>query len=279
MPKTIVFQSDFTYKEGAVAAMYGVVKQVDPDLEIIDLTHEIPKFDIWSASFRLHQVVPFWPKGTVFVSVVDPGVGTARKACVAKTKSGHVIVTPDNKTLTHIAKFIGLEEVREIPTQLRFASPYKTAVFHGRDVFGYVGALLASGQIEFEELGVPYQDYQANVLEEPRIEVDKLVGIVEILDPNFGNAWTNIPITWTKQVGIEFNDLVEIDIYEKERLALQLIVPYKATFGGVHVNEAVMYANELECLALAINQNSFINTYHIHQGPDWCICIKKASYV
>ena len=279
MPKTIVFQSDFTYKEGAVAAMYGVVKQVDPDLEIIDLTHEIPKFDIWSASFRLHQVVPFWPKGTVFVSVVDPGVGTARKACVAKTKSGHWIVTPDNKSLTHIAKFIGIEEVREIPADMRFASPYKTAVFHGRDVFGYVGALLASGQMRFEELKASYTDYQSFQLEEPRLEANTLVGIVEVMDPNFGNAWTNIPIPWAKQVGIEINDLVEIDIYEKERLALQLIVPYKSTFGGVHVNEAVMYANELECLALAINQGSFIQTYHIQQGPDWRICIKKASYV
>ena len=278
MSKTIVFQSDFTYKEGAVAAMYGVVKQVDPELEIIDLTHEIPKFDIWSASFRLHQVVPFWPKGTVFVSVVDPGVGTARKACVAKTKRGHYIVTPDNKTLTHIAKFIGIEEVREIPNTLRFASPYKTAVFHGRDVFGYVGALLASGQIDFEELGIPYQDYQSYDLEEPRIEDDKLIGIVEILDPNFGNAWTNIPIAWMRTLDIEFDDQVEVNIYEKDRLALQLIVPFKATFGGVHVNEAVLYSNELECLALAINQNSFINTYHIHQGPDWCICIKKVSY-
>ena len=279
MPKTIVFQSDFTYKEGAVAAMYGVVKQVDPDLEIIDLTHEIPKFDIWSASFRLHQVVPFWPKGTVFVSVVDPGVGTARKACVAKTKSGHWIVTPDNKSLTHIAKFIGMEEVREIPADMRFASPYKTAVFHGRDVFGYVGALLASGQMRFDELKESYTDYQSFQLEEPRLEADTLVGIVEVMDPNFGNAWTNIPTPWAKQVGIEINDLVEIDIYEKERLALQLIVPYKSTFSGVHVNEAVMYANELECLALAINQGSFIQTYHIQQGPDWRICIKKASYV
>ena len=278
MPKTIVFQSDFTYKEGAVAAMYGVVKQVDPNLEIIDLTHEIPKFDIWSASFRLHQVVPFWPKGSVFVSVVDPGVGTTRKACVAKTKSGQYIVTPDNKTLTHVAKFIGLAEVREIPASLRFASPYKTAVFHGRDVFGYVGALLASGQMKFEDIGVVYEDFQSYFLEEARIEEDKLVGIVEIMDPNFGNAWTNIPIAWAKNLDIDFEDLVEVNIYEKDRLALQLIVPYKSTFGGVHINEAVLYANELECLALAINQGSFINTYNIKQGPDWCICIKKVTY-
>jgi hypothetical protein len=277
MSKTIVFQSDFTYKEGAVAAMYGVVKQVDPDLEIIDLTHEIPKFDIWSASFRLHQVVPFWPKGTVFVSVVDPGVGTFRKACVAKTKSGQLVVTPDNKTLSHIAKFIGLDEVREIPATLRFDSPYKTAVFHGRDVFGYVGALLASGQLRFEDVGEVYTDFQTYTLEAPHIEKDRLVGIVEILDPNFGNAWTNIPIHWAKNLGIEWDDQVEIDIYEKDRLALQLILPYKATFGGVHEHEAVLYANELECFALAINQGSFIDTYRIHQGPDWCICIKKVS--
>ena len=72
----LVFQTDFTYKEGAVAAMYGVVRSVDRDVEIITATHEIPQYDIWSASYRLSQYVPFWPKGTVFVSVVDPGVGT-----------------------------------------------------------------------------------------------------------------------------------------------------------------------------------------------------------
>ena len=102
MKPIIVLQTDFTYKEGAVAAMKGVIKTIDPSLEIIDLTHEIPQFDIWSASFRLYQVIHFWPKGTIFVSVVDPGVGSSRKACVAFTKSGHVIVTPDNKTLTQL---------------------------------------------------------------------------------------------------------------------------------------------------------------------------------
>ena len=107
MKPILVFQTDFTYKEGAVAAMYGVVKSVDRTLEIIDGTHEIPKFDTWSASYRLSQYMKFWPKGTIFVSVVDPGVGTKRRAAVAKTKDGYYIVTPDNGSLTHIKRNIG----------------------------------------------------------------------------------------------------------------------------------------------------------------------------
>ena len=86
MKPILVFQTDFTYKESAVCAMYGVVKSVDRELEIIDGTHEIPQYDIWSASYRLYQSMKFWPEGTIFVSVVDPGVGTARKACVAKDR-------------------------------------------------------------------------------------------------------------------------------------------------------------------------------------------------
>ena len=100
----LVFQTDFTYKEGAVCAMYGVCKSVDRTLELIDGTHELPQYDTWSASYRLYQSMKFWPKGTIFVSVVDPGVGTARRACVAKTSDGYYIVTPDNGSLTHVKK-------------------------------------------------------------------------------------------------------------------------------------------------------------------------------
>ena len=112
MKPILVFQTDFTYKEGAVCAMYGVVKSVDRELEIIDGTHEIPKFDTWSASYRLYQSMQFWPKGTIFVSVVDPGVGTKRRASVALTKDGYYVVTPDNGSLTHLKNYVGIQEVR-----------------------------------------------------------------------------------------------------------------------------------------------------------------------
>ena len=104
----LVLQTDFGLADGAVAAMYGVAYTVDPKLTIANLTHEIPAYDIFAASYRLLQTIKYWPPQTVFVSVIDPGVGSARKSVVAKTKTGHYIVTPDNGTLTHVSNHIGL---------------------------------------------------------------------------------------------------------------------------------------------------------------------------
>ena len=83
----VVFQTDFGTKDGAVAEMKGVALSVDPSLQLFDITHEIPTYNIWEAAYRLNQAAPYWPAGTVFVSVVDPGVGTERKSIVLKTKS------------------------------------------------------------------------------------------------------------------------------------------------------------------------------------------------
>ena len=102
--KIIVFQSDFGLKDGAVSAMKGVAMGVSADLKLFDLTHDIPAYNIWEAAFRLQQTVPYWPAGTVFVSVVDPVVGTDRKSVVMKTGTGQFIVTPDNGTLTLLAR-------------------------------------------------------------------------------------------------------------------------------------------------------------------------------
>src|SRR5579872_5811894 len=112
--KIVVYQSDFGLKDGAVAEMKGVAMSVSPELRLFDLTHEIPAYNIWDAAYRLQQTVPYWPAGTVFVSVVDPGVGTARKSVVLKTKTGQYIVTPDNGTLTLIAESLGIAAIREI---------------------------------------------------------------------------------------------------------------------------------------------------------------------
>ena len=103
----LVLQTDFGLQDGAVAAMYGVSLGVNPDLKIYNLTHEIETYNIWDASYRLVQTLQYWPEGTVFVSVVDPGVGSDRKSIVAKTKDGKYVVTPDNGTLTHIHSNIG----------------------------------------------------------------------------------------------------------------------------------------------------------------------------
>ena len=109
------------------------------------------------ASYRLIQTMSFWAPGTVFVSVVDPGVGSERESVAVLTKTGHVIVTPDNGTLSHIAKEIGILERRRISeTVNRLKGTEKTSIFHGRDLFAYCAARLASGVIDFEGVGPEY---------------------------------------------------------------------------------------------------------------------------
>src|ERR1700685_2732148 len=136
--KIVVFQSDFGLKDGAVSEMKGVAMGVSPELKLFDLTHEIPAYNIWDAAYRLQQTVPYWPAGTVFVSVVDPGVGTARKSVVLKTTTGQFIVTPDNGTLTLVAETLGIGEIREIDEQVnRRPESRNSYTFHGRDVYSF----------------------------------------------------------------------------------------------------------------------------------------------
>lgn len=271
--KLIAMMSDWTYAEGAIGACKGVIKSIDPLIEIIDITHEIPNYDIYAASYRLKQVLPFWPKEAVCMVVVDPGVGTSRVGVVAKTKQGHLIVTPDNGTLTHIHATLGLSEVRAIRPELRLSSPHQTNVFHGRDIFAYVSALLASQQLNFEEVGPQHAPTCFN-LNVPTQNVDYLSGIIEIVDPNFGNAWTNIPVAWLKSWDLTIEDKVEICI-QSEGFELILECSFAPTFGHVKPNECVLYHNELDCVAIALNQASFIKTYHVSYGPQWTITLRR----
>ena len=269
MKPLLVFQSDFTYAEGAVGAMYGVVKTVDPSIEIMEITHNIPKFDIWSASFRLYQVIPFWPDNTIFVSVVDPTVGSDRKACVALLKNGQMIVTPDNKTLSHVDKWIGIEKFVEIDPKFKFKSAYRTSVFHGRDIFGYVGALLASGQETLESIGKEYKDIQKFELTEPYFANDRIMGTIENVDPNFGNVWSNIPDSMAKEIGLTKGDHITVCIYHDKKLRLKQHIRYGANYASVDLYQPILYVNELEKLSLALNQGHFAHEYNVGQGQSW----------
>jgi S-adenosylmethionine hydrolase len=268
----LVFQSDFTYAEGAVSSMYGVVKCVDRELEVFDGTHQIPRFDVWSASYRLFQSLPFWPKGTIYVSVVDPGVGTGRRACAALTASGHTVITPDNGTLTHLARHIGITEVREIDERRnRNPNTRGTAVFHGRDLFGYCAARLASGAISWEEVGPAYPTDEIVLLPlpEPSVSGDAVTGIIDVVDPNFGNAWTNVPVTLLESIGASLGDMLRVDISEGDRVVLSDTLPFVSTFGAVGEGQPLLYPNELMCLALALNQGSLVERLGIGFGPTW----------
>lgn len=275
----LVFQTDFTYAEGAVSSMYGVVKTVDRELEIFDGTHELPKFDTWSASYRLYQSLQFWPKGTIYISVVDPGVGTSRRACVARTTDGYYVVTPDNGALTHVKRYIGIEEVREIDeTVNRYPATRGVAVFGGRDVFGYTAARLASGIIDFAGVGpaYPVEEIVVHDIPEPSMEPGVVSGILEIDDPNFGNAWTNIPTALFEEAGFAYGDQVHVLLRHGEETVFDGPMQFDRSFGFVAEGEPILYNNELEKLALAVCQGSFTDRYSAAFGPDWKITIRRA---
>lgn len=278
MKPILVFQTDFTYKEGAVSSMYGVVKSVDPTLEIMDGTHELPQFDTWSASYRLYQSLRFWPAGTIYVSVVDPGVGTARRACVAKVSGGYYVVTPDNGALTHVKKYMGVEAVRQIDesvNRLRGKGTEGVSIFHGRDLFGYTAARLASGIIDYAGVGpeYPVEEIVTHPLPEPVGETGRLAGVIEIDDPNFGNLWTNIPTGFAHKHGFAYGETVRVEIFHGGERVFDQPLPFCQSFGDAKKGEPLLYNNELMRLALAVSQGSFERTFSIHCGGDWSIRI------
>lgn len=275
--KIVVFQSDFGLKDGAVSAMKGVSMGVSPDLKLFDLTHEIPAYNIWEAAYRLQQTVPYWPAGTVFVSVVDPGVGTERKSVVLKTSTGQYIVTPDNGTLTLIAESLGIAEVRQIDEAVnRRKGSQESYTFHGRDVYAYTGARLAAGVIRFDQVGplLPKQvvtiPYQKAVREGTKIK-----GTIAILDVQYGNIWTNIPEDLFQQLQPAFGELLHVALYHNGGLVYEGDMPYSATFGAVAVGKPMAYLNSLLQLSFALNQGSFAEVYKIGSGNDWSVEVSK----
>jgi S-adenosylmethionine hydrolase len=273
----VVLQTDFGVKDGAVAAMKGVATAVDDQLAVYDLTHEIPAFDIWEAAYRLHQVVPYWPAGTVFVSVVDPGVGTNRRSVVAKTKSGHFIVTPDNGTLTLLADAIGIAELRQIDEKMnRRAGSDSSYTFHGRDVYAYVAARLAAGKISFEGVGPLLSEPVVKISYQPAELTDSLIkGTIPALDIQYGNIWTNIPDSLLRRAGYKMNDSIAVQILYKDSLKYAGKMPLVQTFGAVPEGQPLCYFNSLMNWSVAINMGNFAQTHQISHGPDWRVQILR----
>lgn len=274
----LVLQTDFGLVDGAVVAMYGVAYGVDDKLSIHDLTHEIPPYDIFAASYRLYQTTKYWPAGTVFVSVVDPGVGSDRRSIIAETADHHFVITPDNGTLTHLAKFVGLKRVSVID-EAAHALPgsQESHTFHGRDIYAYNGAKLASGQITFEDLGTPLAADQIVMLPlgEVTQQEGQIAGTIDILDIRFGSLWTNIPLDAFKKLGVAPGELVQVSIYYHDQMRYQNQMPFTRTFAAVRVGEPLVYVNSLLNLGVAINQDSFSKLYHIGTGVDWHITVKR----
>lgn len=272
----LVLLTDFGTQDGAVSAMKGVAYSVSQDLLVSDLSHENPS--IFDGAYRLYQAEQFWPAGTVFVAVVDPGVGTPRLSVVLKTRTGHYFVGPDNGLLSLVAERDGIEGLRQIDESVnRRPGSDESHTFHGRDVFVYTGARLAAGVIGFDQVGpaLPPQKLIAIPYRKAQRSGNSLSGIIPVLDIQFGNVWTNIPKPLFDELGIRLGEAVHLKILHSGALVHEERIPYQRTFGEVALGKPLVYINSLLNVAVALNQSSYAAAHKIESGPDWTIEISK----
>ncbi|HRK07659.1 MAG TPA: S-adenosyl-l-methionine hydroxide adenosyltransferase family protein [Pseudobdellovibrionaceae bacterium] len=270
-PHAIVLMTDFGEFDGAVSAMRGVAHGVAPQTPIYDLTHQIPPYDIWSGAYRLKQTVKYWPPGTVFVNVVDPGVGTTRKSVALETLSGHILLGPDNGLFTLVAEDLGLKRVVNIEeSRQRLKGSEESYTFHGRDLYAYVGARVASGQVELEQLGERLPDVKRLDYQRAAIRGSRVVGMIPVLDPMYGNVWSNIPKSMVESWR-QGRAKIKVVIKKSGRQVWRGEVPIVETFGGVPEGQALAYYNSLLDFSVALNMRNFAAQHKISSGPDWTI--------
>jgi S-adenosylmethionine hydrolase len=275
----LVIQTDFGTKDGAVAAMKGVAFGVDPQLHVIDLSQENTPYDIWEGAYRLKQTAPYWPVGTVFISVIDPGVGTARASVVLKTRNGQYFVGPDNGTWTMVAEELGIEAVRRIDEKLnRRPGSEKSYTFHGRDIYVFTGARLASGVISFEQVGpllepkvvsLPYQKAQG--------DATHVAGAIPLIDFHYGNVWTNIPDETFAALQPQYGQKFLVVISHEGKEVYRGVMPYARTFGDVPEGQPLLYLNSLLDVAFALNMGNFSEKFGLKAGGGWTATVTRAQ--
>ncbi|MDP9082734.1 MAG: S-adenosyl-l-methionine hydroxide adenosyltransferase family protein [Pseudomonadota bacterium] len=268
----LVMLTDFGTRDGAVSAMKGVAYSVSQDLLIADLSHENPS--IFAGAYRLYQTEQFWPKDTVFVAVVDPGVGTARLSVVLKTRTGHYFVGPNNGLLSLVAERDGIEGLRQIDERInRRPGSDESHTFHGRDVFAFTGARLAANVISFEQVGPPLAPAALIGIAYRKAERvgNTLQGMIPILDVQYGNVWSNIPKALFDELHTPLGGAIRVRIYHNQTLIDESTMPYQRTFGEVPIGKPLVYVNSLLNLAVALNQGNYAAVHKIDSGPDWFI--------
>jgi S-adenosylmethionine hydrolase len=251
--------TDFGTVDDSVAICRGVMYSIMPDVRIVDLTHQVTPFSILEGARFLYGATPYYPAGTVFVVVVDPGVGSTRKAIVARTKRGQYFVLPDNGLLTLVEQRDGIESVHEIANAEWMIGTKLSSTFHGRDIFSPVGAHIARGD-DWTKAGpeMPVKDLVRLDLKVARLDERGLSAMVIATDGPFGNLVTNIDADDFLKLGYQRGREVPLTIDGKE-----MKIKFVKTFSDVPLNQPLLYIDSRGHLGLAVNQNSFAATYGI----------------
>jgi S-adenosylmethionine hydrolase len=256
-PPTVVFMTDFGVIDDSVALCKGVMYGIEPNLRIVDLTHQVTPFSILDGARFLYGSTPYFPAGTVFVVVIDPGVGSTRKAVVAKSKRGQYFVLPDNGLMTLVADRDGIEGVREITNRSWMIGAALSSTFHGRDIFSPVGAHLAHGQ-NWTDVGPELKELVRLDIKLPKVDAQGLSGDVIAIDGPFGNLVTNINADDFSKLNYSRGDSVPVSLGSEH-----ITVPFVRTFSDVAVGKPLLYIDSRGHIALAVNQASFAATYHV----------------
>jgi S-adenosyl-L-methionine hydrolase (adenosine-forming) len=258
-PPTVVFMTDFGVLDDSVALCKGVMYSIAPELRIVDLSHEVTPFSILDGARFLYGASPYFPAGTVFVTVIDPGVGSTRKAVVVKTKRGQYFVLPDNGLMTLVQDRDGVEAVREITNRDWMIGAALSSTFHGRDIFSPVGAHVAHGE-DWTSVG-PEVDMKRLVrlnVVASKLDEQGLSGEVIATDGPFGNLVTNISGEDFLKLGYGHGQNVHVTIGKTD-----MNIPFVRTFSDVPLKKPLIYTDSRGHLALAVNQGSFAATYSI----------------
>jgi S-adenosyl-L-methionine hydrolase (adenosine-forming) len=254
----LVFMTDFGTVDDSVALCKGVMLQIEPRLRIVDLTHDVTPYSIVDGARFLAGSAPHFPRGTVFVSVVDPGVGSTRKPLVARTRRGQTFVLPDNGLLTLVAQADGIEEVRAITNTRWMRGTALSSTFHGRDIFAPVGAILARGVARFEEAGPVVTDWVRLDLKPPTAGADGITGEVIALDGPYGNLVTNVEGEMFAKLGYALGTTVRIRVGDRP-----LELPFVRTFSDVPEGKPLLYVDSRGKMALAVNLGNFAKVYGV----------------
>jgi len=253
---TIVFMTDFGTANDAVALCKAVMIGIAPDARIMDITHQVTPFSIPEAARFLEAVSPYYPAGTVFVAVIDPGVGTNRKAVIVKTKKGQYFVLPDNGLITPVLDRDGLDHAHEITNPDWMIKGAISSTFHGRDIFSPAGAHLAMGW-DYTLAGPEVAQLVSLMVKTPTLADNGITGDIIGLDDPFGSLITNITGDQVKQLGYAFGDKIPFQLDKKP-----LSLPFGKTFMDVPVGDSLLYIDSRGRLGIAVNQGNYSKKFN-----------------
>ena len=266
----IIMITDFGVKDFYVGAMKGAMYKVFPQAKIDEISHGVSKFDIKEGAYTLAKAAPEFPKGTVFVGVIDPGVGTERKPIAMKTKNGNCFVAPDNGLLTLIGDSMGVAEVREITNRDIMRQDVQSSTFHGRDIFGPAAAHLAKG-FAFEMIGPVLEEYVQLPISFAKIVNDTIVGQIEVID-EYGNLITNIRPDLFEKLGIRGGQAIEVEFSHHRTV----VCKYVKAYGDAPVGAFVGLFGSGGVFEVAINQGNLAKQLKL-EATGKCIVRKESD--